>query len=168
MKIEKNSWLCGFFEGQSSFSILISLIESKNSRCVVFKPRITIGNVDDNQMEIIFKALKIEHTKPKNRKIGKVRTNVIVIQNFNDIKKVVELIENYRFASLKKQQSFDAFCVAYKKIEQMGYIKKKWDKEFKTIIDLKLTINDKRGNIDKKRLSQKDWEQKIREHLDNI
>lgn len=168
MKLDKNSWLCGFFEGQSSFSILISLLESKNNKYVVFKPRITIGNVDEHQTDLIFKSLKIEHTKPKNRKLGDTRTNLLVVQNFGDIDKILELLKKYRFASLKKQASFDTFLKSYDKIQDMGYIQTEWKDEFVYLIKLKLMINDKRGNIDKKRLSQKDWEHKIREHLDNI
>lgn len=136
-------------------------------RYVVFKPRISIGNIDEQQTEFIFKALGIEHTKPKNRKIGDVRTNIIAIQNFKDVKMVIEILEKYRFTSVRKQKSFDAFRVCYDNLEENGYIFTEWQDKFEDFIKMKLMINQERGNIEKKRISADEWKSRITEHLNS-
>jgi hypothetical protein len=160
IKIDKHSWLCGFFEGQSSFSVLISLLESKHQRYAIFKPRITIGSIDDKQAEFLHKVLEIEHTKPKSKKVGGVKTNIMMIQNIDDIDKVVEFLRKYRFASLRKQKSFDTFMVALNNLKDQ-HIYKEWDDEMHDHIKLKLMINTERKN----RFDQNKWEERIKKHL---
>jgi len=162
-----DNWLLGFMEGQSSFSVNIGLISTKNKRYVLFKPYIIISNADIHQLNFIINYLGLESKVNKKKKRDESHNECysLNIQNFNDIDIIIHKLLEYKFKSDIKQQKFVRFAECYAQIVKMKYIHTKWDDKFIDIVDRKLKINSVRSNIDKNRFGKDDWVKKIQEHL---
>ena len=163
-----DNWLCGFFEGQSSFAVNIGLNKSKNKRYVVFKPYIVVANSDKYQVNKLVKMLGINSSIGIKKKKEKYHNDYhsLNIQNFNDISKVVDRLKDYKFVSKIKQQKFNRFVNCFEFIQSIGHIHSSWDDVFEEVIDKKLSINDIRGNIDSNRFNKNAWVLRIKEHLE--
>lgn len=168
---KKLMWSLGFFEGQSSFSVGINLVKTKNRRYVVFKPVIVISNTDDYQIDYIKKILKINNTNPTIKKRSKEHQNDsmnLQIQNFSDIDNIISIIGSYSLRSKLKQEKLDKFIECYEEIKNIGHIHTSWDDKFEKIIEKKLEINLSRANINKNRFDLNNWIKKIKEHLESL
>jgi len=101
---EQNGWLIGFFEGQVSFSVNISLTSTKNKRYVFFKPNIIISNSDEHQLKFIVDVLQLKTniTKKKKRDSSHNDCHTLNIQDLSDICNVIDKLSNCDFVSQKK------------------------------------------------------------------
>lgn len=161
-------WCLGFFESQASFTVNIGLPKSKNRRYVVFKPYVVIANTDKHQVKYIQDLLELDKSRASKKKKKKEfhnETFSLNIQNFEDIDKILKVLDSYKFKSNIKQIRLDKFKVCYTHIKEIGNIHQSWDDKFESVILEKLDINKKRSNIDKNRFSASQWKQKIKEHL---
>lgn len=168
--IDDSSWIMGFFEGQTSFSVNIGLTKTKNKRYVVFKPYITIANADEHQIEFIMNYLGLELKVIKKTKKEEFHNEcyTLNVQKFDDIEKILNKLSEYEFKSKLKQEKLNRFVDCYVAVKRLGYIHTKWDDRFLDIIDKKLKINQKRSNVEKNRFGKKEWVSKIEEHLNSI
>lgn len=167
LNIDEDSWLCGFFEGQTSFAVNIGLTKTKNKRYVIFKPYVVIANTDRYQIEFVIKQLKLRSGISKKWKEKEYYNDCfsLNIQNFADIDIILDKIMMYDFKSKSKYERIVRFMDCYEKIKELGHIHTAWDNRFVDIIEKKLDINKQRSNIDKKRIGKDEWIKRIKEHL---
>jgi hypothetical protein len=168
--MDDNSWLMGFFEGQTSFSVNIGLTKTKNKRYVILKPYVTIANADQHQIDFIMKHLNLTSKIIKKKKKEEFHNEcyTLNIQKFDDIDKILSKLVEYRFKSRLKQEKLLRFVECYVAVKKLGYIHTKWNDGFVDIIDKKLKINQKRSNVDKNRFGKDVWIKKIEEHLNSV
>lgn len=167
--MDNKSWVIGFLEANSSFAVNIQLKSTKYKRTVVFKPYIVIANIDEQQTEYIKRFINLEYANIRKKTKKKIYHNdyfSLNIQNRKDIDRVIALIKETGFKSQTKQSSFDTFIECYDLIKDAGDYHHDWLDGFSHIIEKKIEINENRANIDKNRLSAKEWEKKIKNHLE--
>ncbi len=165
MKEEDKIWLRGFFEGEASFSISLQLNEKR--QCIIFRPYIVIASTDSYQVNYIKNLLKLRAYSSKKQKLKSVHKQAysLNIQNIEDTDKILEILDDYQFKSRIKNEKFIRFKICFKHIKEFGETFKSYNDNVELLIEEKLAINQKRGNIDKNRYDLKKWKNKIKEHL---
>lgn len=164
----ERDWVMGFLEANSSFAVNIGFKETKNLKSIVFKPYIVVAKIDPVQVSIIKNYIKLEFTKINIKTKSKKYHNdyhSLNIQNKKDIDKVIALIKGNEFKSQIKQKAFDTFVDCYDTIKEVGNYHHEWLDNFTDIIEKKLSINENHSNIKKNKLTQEQWEKRIKKHL---
>ena len=159
-----NEWLYGYLEANVSFGVYINLLESKKRKYCVLKPYIMIQSKDNDVIKFLQQSFNFVTNITRNtKKASRIKIlNAIRVQNFNDIDRVLAVLENHTFISKERQAVYEQFVVAYKHIKKIGNIWKIWDEKIDIFIDTCLPLH---MGDDRRTMDNDEWKKRIKTHF---